>query len=262
MTICECGCGTEIKPWCKFAHGHNARTKNPWQPPPVERELCKCGCGELALLGNTFVNGHNPRKNIELPPKLQCECGCGQEANNGKRFIRGHDNKTPERRKKSREVINKLQQDPEWMKASAEASSKRLLKLNKNPTFRKNRSEAVSGNWNKPGFLESQRIKFFKQAPESQRQLFELLKNLGFTVEFEYIIAFEAGHRFYDLCFPNLNILVEIDGSYWHDDINNLESELLKNDLARINGFKLIRIIHDTHHRMAEVLLPQLPDVI
>ena len=79
-----------------------------------------------------------------------------------------------------------------------------------------------------------------------------ILDKLGvfYTQQFE---AKSIG-RFYDFYLPYHNVLIEIDGSYWHTDpkfydkpINaiqkrNLRVDEIKNKWALINGYVLIRI--------------------
>jgi len=63
--------------------------------------------------------------------------------------------------------------------------------------------------------------------------------------------------KFYDFYIPKYNLLIEIDGVYWHgkgiDDISKLnyqqmrtyKNDIVKNELARQSGYELIRIWED-----------------
>lgn len=80
--------------------------------------------------------------------------------------------------------------------------------------------------------------------------------NILDMLEIEYVQQFEAKSigRFYDFYLPKHNVLLEIDGSYWHTDPRLYESPInaiqkrnarvdkLKDKWALLNGFVLIRI--------------------
>ena len=51
-----------------------------------------------------------------------------------------------------------------------------------------------------------------------------------------------------DICIPDLNIVIEVDGEYWHKD--KLEADKRKNSFFELNGYKTIRVRSD-----------QLPDI-
>lgn len=87
MTLCECGCGEEVKPGKRFVLNHDKRKPTP------RRRLCECGCGGYASPGKRFITGHNRCKTPwRRPPVLQtlCQCGCGDYAAPGNTFIHGH----------------------------------------------------------------------------------------------------------------------------------------------------------------------------
>lgn len=121
MTLCECGCGQEVKYGNKFIHGHNMRLHHPMKNrdsvkkavdtrrkhkgnPIPEPQLCECGCGEYAKPGKRFISGHNGRKRV--PEPTLCECGCGEYANPGKRFIWGHGGADIQTILKNKPVLN------------------------------------------------------------------------------------------------------------------------------------------------------------
>lgn len=69
-----------------------------------------------------------------------------------------------------------------------------------------------------------------------------------------WINQYRIGEKKYDFYLPKYNILIEIDGDYWHSNSNTgfivdkkfkkkiFRNDILKNLLAEQNGFKLIRI--------------------
>lgn len=59
----------------------------------------------------------------------------------------------------------------------------------------------------------------------------EFLDKLGV----EYVYQFEAKdiHRFYDFFIPKSNILIEVDGDYWHGNLEKYEKDELKGHQIR-----------------------------
>jgi very-short-patch-repair endonuclease len=70
----------------------------------------------------------------------------------------------------------------------------------------------------------------------------------------EYVFQHEVCGYLFDFYIPRMNLLIEVDGDYWHcnpskyntplNDIqkNNIKRDLIKNDVAKNNKFKLKRI--------------------
>lgn len=59
----------------------------------------------------------------------------------------------------------------------------------------------------------------------------------------EYIAQFQIngkGH-YYDFYLPTQNLIVEIDGDYWHSLIEQIERDVQHNQLAQANRYNLIR---------------------
>lgn len=69
-----------------------------------------------------------------------------------------------------------------------------------------------------------------------------------------WLNQYRIGVKLYDFYLPKYNLLIEIDGDYWHSNSNNgfivdkkfkkkiFKNDILKNLIAEQNGFKLIRI--------------------
>jgi very-short-patch-repair endonuclease len=68
----------------------------------------------------------------------------------------------------------------------------------------------------------------------------------------EYVPQFRIERSFYDVYLPTFNVLLEFDGDFYHpltlDDckykfqVNNYHGDINKNELAKNNGYTLIRI--------------------
>lgn len=48
--------------------------------------------------------------------------------------------------------------------------------------------------------------------------------------------------RFFDIYVPELNLLIECDGEYWHSSIDRINIDLQKHNAALGEGYKLLRI--------------------
>jgi len=71
--------------------------------------------------------------------------------------------------------------------------------------------------------------------------------------------------RCFDYKIPNKNVLIEIDGSWWHSKPIAIENDKLKNEIAEQNGYKLYRFsinsikeaekfIQENHNLLAKIL--------
>lgn len=85
-----------------------------------------------------------------------------------------------------------------------------------------------------------------------EKKFGELLTELGI----EYEPSFPIGNKIYDFHIPSKNLLIEIDGIYWHgkglsdNELNEIQSHNRKNDdiknrLAQENGYTIRRIWED-----------------
>lgn len=84
----------------------------------------------------------------------------------------------------------------------------------------------------------------------------ELLTELGIKYREQWHVPYMATWRMFDFYLPELNILLEIDGTYWHakgvaeDKLNatqrkNKKNDNIKNELAKSKGYTLVRIWSD-----------------
>jgi len=84
-------------------------------------------------------------------------------------------------------------------------------------------------------------------APERLTQKY--LRELGISFTTQY----ELGGKFYDIFIPSKNLLIEVDGDYWHGkDIDFLDKSKMqqrsfvndrkKDGIATMNGLQIVRI--------------------
>lgn len=79
-------------------------------------------------------------------------------------------------------------------------------------------------------------------------------QDLGFTVVRNKVSSskIEGAVRYFDFYIPELNLLVEVDGEYWHRKRTNIDTA--KADYARVNGFDFVRISNQNRKSVAELI--------
>ena len=230
---CKCGCGEStgflsiVKGFVDYVWGHAAKVKNNW--------------------------GHNPeavRKSHETQKKMY---------NDGELVIWNKGLTIDDER--VRDNINKVMANPE----RGNNISKALTGVAKSPEHIIKIKECANVRWNKEDEREKQ----------SHRRMQYIIKN-GFTPKskledtFEHILISEFEFKehsdyykqyyvreikaLFDFKISGKNILIEVDGDYWHCNTNtrysvatseaqkgNLIQDKIKNEWCINNGFKLLR---------------------
>jgi len=84
-----------------------------------------------------------------------------------------------------------------------------------------------------------------------ERMVADMLDDLKIEYEREKPLKYMQGWRYYDFNLIDYNILIEVDGAYWHGDVGSKASyanmmakknDLTKNWLAKKEGFTMLRI--------------------
>lgn len=99
--------------------------------------------------------------------------------------------------------------------------------------------------------IERNRSGILKKTSNTKpERLFEtLIKELNIDYQKQYLIQFgkiKEGKRFrhcYDFYLPKFNLLVEIDGDFWHSLPNIIERDKICNQVAKSKNYNLIRIL-------------------
>jgi very-short-patch-repair endonuclease len=96
-----------------------------------------------------------------------------------------------------------------------------------------------------------------KKSTKPELYFLDLLKSSNIAYTHQFAVPWKKGwKKWYDFYLPDKNILIEIDGIYWHGkDINNKDlnsqqwntrkNDRLKNILSKARGYTLIRIWSD-----------------
>ena len=87
----------------------------------------------------------------------------------------------------------------------------------------------------------------------AEQGVMNVLDELQISYEIEFPIQFGNHCKLYDIKIVDKNILIEVDGDFWHGNLDqnvklnflqlkNKKNDALKNVIAKIRGYKLIRI--------------------
>jgi len=218
-----------------------------------------------------------------------CKCGCMEKLNfQGGKFgdyIRGHAAKinggfySKEGLEKSAETRREQFASGErtqWNKgiSKTEVQMKACIEAAQNPERRKKISEKLTGKkkspehiakikadrqkyWSNQENRDAQRVRrskymsahLIKNKTKLEKEFQTILNSLGVSYIFQYAVN---GYN-YDFYIPDKNILIEVDGDWWHcnpklniqpvyeSQKHTIEHDLIKNKIALDNGYQLLR---------------------
>jgi len=96
----------------------------------------------------------------------------------------------------------------------------------------KKRAKAPLYAAKKAKFIENQAKKMTRKMTWPEREFKKLMGELGIKITPQKIV----GGKIFDFYIPSINVLVEIDGNYWHGDkelyeeLNSVQRRAIKND--------------------------------
>jgi very-short-patch-repair endonuclease len=104
----------------------------------------------------------------------------------------------------------------------------------------------------KQAFIEGMAKRMDKNPTAPEKSFALILKELGIIYETQKIV----GGKIYDFFIPSKNILVEVDGTYWHAKDKELKemssmqkktfyNDIRKNAIAKNNGYEIERVWED-----------------
>ncbi len=152
-----------------------------------------------------------------------------------------------------------------WHEAmSAEEKEKHFKKIITKTAKTRRENKTLSWNSGKTDVYSEETIEKIRQATlkQMENQVFqktriervieEHLQELG--VEYRY--SFILKKRQYDFVLPNQNLIIECDGDYWHANpkfypepadwqIERIQIDQEKNEIARSNGYQMVRFWED-----------------
>ena len=199
--LCGCGCGSPTKlDWRgaprRFLLGHHNRS------PPCDPQLCACGCGQYTTIlkgkPHRFVRGHHARgeHNGRFGKPVSSETTQKQAAAGRRQAAAG---------------LSAITQ-PGWKHSEvtrAKMSAAHALNLrtgSKNPFYGKKHSEETLA---KMAASRATSI-VLPTTPERAVHAELVRRGIGFLTEHQ------IGRFCVDILVPNVNLVIFVDGCYWH----------------------------------------------
>ena len=247
------------------------------------KPTCKCGCRETTnfiTIGkgfSNFIQSHHNRvpgkNNFHKDPKTHQKAIETQKKNwkEGK-YVGWWENKTPETLEKIEGIKEKLRNDKERGKKI----SKKLKGVPKTEISKIKNSESQKIRYkNNPKLKEDasiRRIKWLKSTLSNKKSKleskFETILNL-LNIEYEFQHEFQK--RLFDFKIKDKNILIEVDGDFYHCNPNTKHSEVLyetqsltkkndnyKNTLCQNHGMILLRYWEKDINERPEWIISEL----
>lgn len=228
--------------------------------------LCKCGCNKevnwhkTLYRFNDYITGHNEAgfktgKYVETTETKEKRINSIKKVYN----------------EKKEEIVNKISNslkqtfsEPEQKERMSRTQKERWS----SDAFKERLSEAQKKAWEnnyqeryEKVFTDEFRKKIslsnmernIKRKSEIEETVSLQIKNIYSDAIFDYWINDETyNSKCYDMYIPSLNLLIELDGVYWHgldrdknftkDQIHNMTNDIFKNRIARSHNKNLIRI--------------------
>ena len=247
------------------------------------KPTCECGCGKTTKFLSVgrgyskFIQSHHNRvpgkNNFHKNPNTHQKAIETQKKNwkEGK-YVGWWENKTPETLEKIEGIKEKLRNDKERGKKI----SKKLKGVPKTEISKIKNSESQKIRYkNNPKLKEDasiRRIKWLKSTLSNKKSKleskFETILNL-LNIEYEFQHEFQK--RLFDFKIKNKNILIEIDGDFYHCNPNTKHSEVLyetqsltkkndnyKNTLCQNHGMILLRYWEKDINERPEWIISEL----
>lgn len=229
-----------------------------------QKPVCKCGCNKVVnwhktlYRYNDYINGHNEsvfkkgvyketdetkQKRI-LSIKKTYEAKGKQIKNKISKSLIETFSDEDQKKRMSEQALN-LWKDEEHRKRVSEGQ-KRAWAKNYDERCAKIFTDEFRANLSK---LNMERDKIVKSKKEEF--VFEKIKNIFNDAQSDFWIKLEERYKCYDVYIPSLNLLIELDGKYWHgldrdcnftkDQLLNMKNDLIKNRITDLD-YDLIRI--------------------
>lgn len=229
--LCKCGCG-EIVSWNHgkerfndFKHGHYVRTTGGFYSPEGAKKS-----GETRKQRFSSGKIHQWNKGLSLEESYGVE-----KANDIRKKISSNENR-------SKKISNSLK--------GKKKSEEHIKKITENRRI----------YWSKEENRLAQRDRRLTQLSENRvgrivnNKLEQSFRDILNLCKIKYIQSFNSGRFVYDFYVPSKNILIEVDGDFYHTNpkkypngpiyeiqIKNIKNDKIKTEWAESNGYTLLR---------------------
>lgn len=102
-------------------------------------------------------------------------------------------------------------------------------------------------------------LRFNDRVSKPEKELRKILSDIGI----DFVPSFPIKNKVFDIYIPSQNLLIEVDGIYWHSrnktnlntaQLKNVENDNIKNGLAKEMGYNLLRVWEDDIKNVPEYL--------
>lgn len=248
---------------------------------------CDCGCGkETKFISETkgynkFISGHNSatsNNNFHKNPETKIKSAKTQSENWKKGLYKGWwEDDTEETRNKIEGIKEKLRNDKErGLKISQSLSGVKKSEEHK----KKNSESAIKRFKDNPELLNlarERRIKWLKNKNSEPTKLelkFKTILTLLNKIEdIDYEFQYAFNKRLFDFYFFNENILIEIDGDFYHVNPDKfqlkykvqeitIKNDLYKNELCKNHNVPLHRFWEKDINERPEWVISELKKIL
>lgn len=168
----------------------------------------------------SWISGHNPTDGKKVSISLKLAWKKGKFKN--RKIIY-----TPEMKKHQSLIHLKYYKNKKNIKKLSDG----MKKLYKNKTYKK--------YW----YEQNQKMltrKFNSKTSMNKNE--SRVSNILKKMKIKHRFNFRLSNKFYDFYLKDYKVLVEADGKFWHNMSSHIANDKIKNEIAKNNGYKLIRV--------------------
>ena len=250
--LCKCGCGEEVswnykeEKFNDFRQGHYVRTT-----------------GGLYSQEGAKKSGETRKKKFQSGELTQWNVGISFEDSYGKDRASQMKRNISENKERSTKISRSL---------SGKKKSKEHIKK-----ITEDRRKYWANDENRSAQRERRLIQFAENRVGKvvNNKLEQTFRSILDTHKIDYIQSFNSGRFVYDFYIPSRNILIEVDGDFYHSNpikypngpiyetqIHNAKNDQIKNEWAKANGYTLLRFwesdIQDNRLQVVKTLIENL----
>ena len=233
----------------------------------TEIVTCKCGCGtptkwRIDTGYNQYVAGHNSKgeNNVMFGKTHSNEAKQNISQKRKEKFANGEyeiwQHKSGEKYEQAKQKIAdsiRKENNPERGRKIAES----LRGVPKSEEHKQKSRIGIKKAWENEELRERQRInilnRFLSKKKNSPSKLEMVFEKMLIENHIGYETQFNLSHRLYDFKIKNTNILVEVDGDFYHTNPNKyvspicktqedvMKNDMKKNLIAKSSGYTLLR---------------------
>lgn len=204
---------------------------------------CKCGCNlEIINKNRRYLKNHQQNlfrlrrleklKSIGWYKGKLCKCGCNLEVTEGRIYISGHNKKGRHFKPFTKEHLEKLSISHKGKvsgrkgKKHTEETKQKLSKLYKGKTYKEIHGEEKSKIIINKLVIKRRNLILPLKDTKPEIKIQNFLKELN--IEFIPHKYINIEHEYQcDIFIPNMNLIIECDGDYWHGNIKIKYNKIL-----------------------------------